>query len=158
MRQLLLLTAAGSALQRPMATLRQTAHGLAAKTVAREDATTSRLLALEAERRELQARLAANEERQRALALGKDVEPKPPRVLKKSSSASCEASPTVWSDECDIDYDVEDSSPALAPDESTTEFLLGAASRGSWLVGLLAAQSLSSLVWRRTKSSSKSIQ
>ena len=67
-------------------------------------------------------------------------------MLKKSSSASCEASPTVWSDECDIDYDVEDSSPALAPDESTTEFLLGAASRGSWLVGLLAAQSLSSLV------------
>ena len=146
MRLLLLLTAAGSALQRPMATLRQTAHGLAAKTVAREDATTSRLLALEAERRELQARLAANEERQRALALGKDVEPKPPRVLKKSASSSCEASPTVWSDECDIDYDVEDSSPALAPDESTTEFLLGAASRGSWLVGLLAAQSLSSLV------------
>ena len=103
MRVLLLLTAAGSALRPPkMATLRQTAHGLAAKTVAREDATTSRLLALEAERRELQARLAANEERQRALALGKDVEPKPPRVLKKSSSASCEASPTVWSDECDI--------------------------------------------------------
>ena len=79
-----------------MSNLRKTAHGLAAKTVAREDATTSRLLALEAERRELQARLAANEERQRALALGKDVEPKPPRVLKKSSSASCEASPTVW--------------------------------------------------------------
>ena len=147
MRRLLLITAAGSALRPPkMATLRQTAHGLAAKTVAREDATTSRLLALEAERRELQARLAANEERQRALALGKDVEPKPPRVLKKSSSASCEASPTVWSDECDVDYDLEDSSPALAPDESTTEFLLGAASRGSWLVGLLAAQSLSSLV------------
>ena len=89
MRQLLLLTAAGSALQRPMVTLRQTAHGLAAKTVAREDATTSRLLALEAERRELQARLAANEERQRALALGKDVEPKPPRVLKTAASSSC---------------------------------------------------------------------
>ena len=43
MRVLLLLTAAGSALRPPkMATLRQTAHGLAAKTVAREDATTSR--------------------------------------------------------------------------------------------------------------------
>ena len=49
MRLLLLLTAAG-ALRAPMSNLRKTAHGLAAKTVAREDATTSRLLALEAER------------------------------------------------------------------------------------------------------------
>ena len=36
-------------------------------------------------------------------------------------------------------------SPALAPDESTTEFCSGAAVPRSWLVGLLAAQSLSSL-------------
>jgi hypothetical protein len=145
MRRLLLLSTA-AALRGPMSQHLRGRH-VAAKTVAREDATTSRLLALEAERRELQARLVANEERQRALALGADVEPAGPKVLRKASSSNCETSPTVWDLECDVDYDAEDSRPAaLAPDESTAEFLQGAASRGSWLVGLLAAQSLSSLV------------
>jgi len=123
---------------------------LSAKTAAVADRadTTSRLLALEAERRELRAKLDANMERQRALALGADVEARAPQ--RTADATSCEASPTVWTEACDVDLDDDAAASTkrakAAPDETPGEFARGALSRGTWLVGLLAAQSASSLV------------
>ena len=119
------------------------------RVVAREG-VVEQLLSLEAERRELRARLKANEERQRALAMGADVEDATPRTA--ADADACETAPSAWAEACDVD-DVDGGAAAprrgAAADESLGDFARGAASRGSWLVGLLAAQSLSSLVLER---------
>ena len=119
------------------------------RVVAREG-VVEQLLSLEAERRELRARLKANEERQRALAIGADVEDAAPRAA--AAADACETAPSAWAEACDVD-DVDGGAAAprrgAAADESLGDFARGAASRGSWLVGLLAAQSLSSLVLER---------
>ena len=75
-----------------------TRRGAPVRSVAERQATNlEQLLALEGERRELQARLAANMERQRALAIGADVEDAPPRVAEDARddpvSMTCAKSP-----------------------------------------------------------------
>ena len=121
------------------------------RVVAREG-VVEQLLSLEAERRELRARLKANEERQRALAMGADVEDAAPRAAAAAAADACETAPSAWAEACDVD-DVDGGAAAprrgAAADETLGDFARGAASRGSWLVGLLAAQSLSSLVLER---------
>eukprot|EP00629_Pelagomonadales_sp_RCC1024_P000840 CAMPEP_0119296706 /NCGR_PEP_ID=MMETSP1329-20130426/50708_1 /TAXON_ID=114041 /ORGANISM="Genus nov. species nov., Strain RCC1024" /LENGTH=311 /DNA_ID=CAMNT_0007297643 /DNA_START=147 /DNA_END=1078 /DNA_ORIENTATION=+ len=151
---LLVLIAAAEALLRPrMSFLRSReppkVQAPAATREARAEGTVvAQLLSLEAERRELEAKLRANKERQRALALGEDVERRPPRVVPKaklSDDGGC-ADATVWSEACDVDVETDLPAAAAAPAETLDEFLSGALSRGGWLVGLLAAQSLSSIV------------
>ena len=148
MRLLLLPGALGLVMLRAPASRRSSTRQFG-RVVAREG-VVEQLLSLEAERRELRARLKANEERQRALAMGADVEDATPRTA--ADADACETAPSAWAEACDVD-DVDGGAAAprrgAAADESLGDFARGAASRGSWLVGLLAAQSLSSLVLER---------
>jgi cation transporter-like permease len=121
---------------------------LETRPTTRENDTMSKLLVLERERQELTAKLAANMERQRALAQGMDVEKRAPRVALVEEAPGCAAEPSAWAEECDVDLDLDIDIDArnAVPDETLEEFARGALSRGSWLVGLLAAQSLSGAV------------
>ena len=79
------------------------------------------------------------------------VEQRPPRAVSKAKLSDdgegCSDASTAWAEACDVDEGGAAPETLAPPAEETfDEFVQGALSRGGWLVGLLAAQSLSSIV------------